>query len=177
MTIGYTGEWTSKGGLLVKDTGNNAKPVSQSAKVKQMLALVGNNPGALNTAQMDKQKLHKQIKGFDPENVTGKSLGSLSAFLRDRGLITDVTAVTLSNAGDKFDRFGVAKDPEATFNALEYFATQLDAIQNNNLKGNKYANYLIPEYKKAIYVLQNLQTYGKGNGTSLPTDKNVSAQA
>jgi parvulin-like peptidyl-prolyl isomerase len=30
--------------------------------------------------------------------------------------------------------------------------------------GNKYANYLVPEFKKAIYVLQNLETYGKSNG-------------
>lgn len=176
MTIGYTGAWTSKAGLLVQDTGTTSKPVSQSVKVKQMLALVGNNPNALDTAKMDKLKLHKQIKGFDPENVTAKSLGNLTAFLKDNGLITDVTAVTLSNAGDKFDRFGVPKDPEASFNALEYFATQLDTIQNNNMKGNKYANYLIPEYKKAIYVLQNLATYGKGNGTT-PTDKNLSAKA
>jgi hypothetical protein len=177
MTIGYTGAWTSKAGLLVQDTGTSTKPVSQSVKVRQMLALVGNNPNALDTAKMDKLQLHKSIKGFNPENVTAKSLGNLTAFLKDRGLISDVTAVTLSNAGDKFDRFGVPKDPDASFNALEYFATQLDTIQNNNLNGNKYANYLIPEYKKAIYVLQNLQTYGKGNGTTLPTDKNVSAKA
>jgi hypothetical protein len=56
------------------------------------------------------------------------------------------------------------KDPDAKFNALEYFASQLDNIQSNNLKGNKYANYLIPEFKKSIYVLQNLETYGKSNG-------------
>ena len=177
MTIGYTGGWTPKAGLLVQDTGSSGKPVSQSAKVRQMLALVGTDPNALDTAKMDKQQLHKSIKGFDPSNVTAKSLGSLSIFLKDRGLISDVTAVTLSNAGDKFDRFGIPNDPDAKFNALEYFATQLDNIQNNNLKGNKYANYLIPEYKKAIYVLQNLQNYGKGNGTTLPTDKNVSAKA
>ncbi|MEZ1314716.1 hypothetical protein QIW53_01735 [Pseudomonas fluorescens] len=176
MTIGYTGAWTSKAGLLVQDTGTTGKPVSQSVKVKQMLALVGNDPNVLDRTKMDKLQIHKQLKGFDPENVSGASLGNLSSFLRDRGLISDVTAVTLSNAGDKFDRFGVPKDPEAKFNALEYFATQLDTIQNNNLKGNKYANYLIPEYKKAIYVLQNLAAYGKGNG-STPTDKNLSAKA
>ncbi|MCU1761851.1 hypothetical protein NTD84_19285 [Pseudomonas sp. 14P_8.1_Bac3] len=176
MTIGYTGAWTSKAGLLVQDTGTSTKPVAQSVKVKQMLALVGNNPNALDTAKMDKMQLHKNIKGFNPESVTATSLGNLTAFLKERGLITDVTAVTLSNAGDKFDRFGIPKDPDAPFNALEYFATQLDTIQNNNLKGNKYANYLIPEYKKAIYVLQNLATYGKGNGTT-PSDKNLSAKA
>lgn len=177
MKIGYTGAWTSKAGLLVQDTGSSAKPVSQSVKVKQMLALVGNDPNALDTAKMDKLQVHKQIKGFDPENVSARSLGNLTAFLKAQGLISDVTAVTLSNAGDKFDRFGVPKDSEAPFNALEYFATQLDTIQNNNLKGNKYANYLIPEYKKAIYVLQNLANFGKGNGTSAPTDRNLSAKA
>ncbi|UQS16507.1 hypothetical protein [Pseudomonas sp. HS6] len=177
MTVGYTGAWQPKAGLLVRDTGSSGKPVSQSVKVKQMLALVGNDPTVLNTAEMDKQRLHKNIKGFDPENVSAKQLGKLSDFLRSRGLISEVTSMTLLNAGDKFDRFGVQKDPDARFNALEYFATQLDTIQNNNLKGNKYANGLIPEYKKAIYVLQNLKTYGQGGDRSLPTDKGVSAKA
>ena len=86
------------------------------------------------------------------------------------------SGTTLLNAGDKFDRFGVQKDPDAKFNALEYFATQLDTIQNNSIKGDKYAVGLIPEYKTAIYVLQNLQAYGKGNGTT-PTDKGVQAKA
>jgi hypothetical protein len=120
MTIGNTGAWTSKAGLLVKDTGAG-KPVTQSAKVKQMLALVGSDPSVLNTKLMDEQKLHRNIKGFDPENVTSKQLGNLSAFLKATGLI--------------------------------------------------------PEYKKAIYVLQNLQAYGKGNGTSVPTDKGVTSKA
>ncbi|WP_085586075.1 MULTISPECIES: hypothetical protein [unclassified Pseudomonas] len=177
MTVGYTGAWQSKAGLLVRDTRSSSKPVSQSVKVKQMLALVGNDPTALNTAEMDRQRLHKNIKGFDPENVSPKQLGTLSTFLRSRGLISDITAMTLLNAGDKFDRFGVQKDPDAKFNALEYFATQLDTIQNNNLKGNKYANGLIPEYKKAIYVLQNLKTYGQGGERALPSDKGVNAKA
>ncbi|MGH8332442.1 MAG: hypothetical protein ACRER3_21320 [Pseudomonas fluorescens] len=176
MTIGYTGAWTPKAGLLVQDAGGG-KPVTHNARVKQMLALVGTNPTLLNTAKMDEQKLHRNIKGFDPENVTAKQLGNLSAFLRGKGLISDITSMTLMNAGDKFDRFGVQKDPDAKFNALEYFATQLSTIQNNSIKGDKYAVGLIPEYKTAIYVLQNLQTYGKGNGTTVPTDKGVSSKA
>jgi len=110
MTIGYTGAWQPKAGLLVRDTGSSSKPVSQSVKVKQMLALVGNDPTVLNTAEMDKQGLHKNIKGFDPTNVSAKQLGSLSAFLRSRGLISEITSMTLLNAGDKFDRFGIQKD-------------------------------------------------------------------
>ncbi|KAE9639333.1 hypothetical protein EJA70_28500 [Pseudomonas sp. PB103] len=177
MTIGYTGGWQAKGGLLVKDTSSRGQAVSQNAKVKQMLALVGNDPSVLNTLEMDKQKLHKNIKGFDPENVSAKQLGNLSTFLRSKGLISDLTAMTLLNAGDKFDRFGVQKEPDAKFNALEYFATQLDTIQTNNIKGDKYANGLIPEYKKAIYVLQNLKTYGMGNGQTAPTDQGIRAKA
>jgi len=176
MTIGLTGGWTAKAGLLVQNTGGG-KVVSQSARVREMLALVGNNPSVLNTAKMDELKIHRNVKGFDPENVSAKQLGNLSAFLRDRGLISDITAMTLMNAGDKFDRFGVQSDPDAKFNALAYFATQLDTIQSNSIKGDKYAAGLIPEYKKAIYVLQNLQTYGKGNGTTVPTDKGVKSKA
>ncbi|MFW9081478.1 hypothetical protein ACOI9X_19745 [Pseudomonas sp. P2757] len=177
MTIGLTGTWQPKAGLLVRDTSVSGKPVSQNLKVKQMLALVGNDPTAINTAEMDKQGLHKAIRGFDPENVSTKQMGKLSEMLRSRGLISEITSINLFNAGDKFDRFGVPKDIDAKFNALEYFATQLDNIQSNNIQGNKYANALIPEYKKAIYVLQNLKTYGQGGERLPPTDKGVSAKA
>ena len=175
MTIGYTGAWESKAGVMVRDTGAK-KQVSQSVKVQQMLTLVGNDPNALNVAEMDKQGLRKQIKGFDPANVSVKQLGNLSEFLRGRGLISEITSITLLNAGDKFDRFGVQKDPEAKFNALEYFATQLDAIQTNSLNGNYYGKSLIPEFKKAIYVLQNLKTYGEGTA-AVPSDKGLKAKA
>lgn len=177
MTIGYVGSWSSKAGLLSQG-GGDVKKVPQSAKVRQILGQVGQNPTVLDVRKMDQLKLHKQIKGFDPTNVTIKSLGSMSTFLKNNGLISDVTALNLINAGDKFDRFGIPKNPEESFNALEYFAMKLDDIQNNNLKGNKYANYLIPEYKKAIYVLQSLQNYGKGNGTTVPNkDGSTSAKA
>lgn len=177
MTIGYAGAWTSKAGLLVQDTGSG-KPIKQSARIKQMLSLVGTNPNALSTAKMDAMKIHRNVKGFDPENVSAKQLGNLGSFLRGEGLISDITWMTLMNAGDKFDRFGVQKDPDAKFNALEYFATQLDTIQSNSIKGDKYSAGLIPEFKTAIYVLQNLQTYGKGNGTTVPpTDGGVSSKA
>ncbi|CAI8922658.1 hypothetical protein FE275_27365 [Pseudomonas koreensis] len=175
MTIGIVGGWESKAGVLVRNTGAK-KEVKQSLKVQQMLAKVGTNPTALNTAEMDKQGLRKNIKGFDPANVSVKQLSNLSVFLRERGLISDITSFTLLNAGDKFDRFGVTKDPDAKFNALEYFATQLDAIQNNGLNGNAYGKNLIPEYKKAIYVLQNLKTYGEGNAAK-PVDQGVKSKA
>lgn len=175
MTIGIVGGWESKAGVLVRNTGAK-KEVKQSLKVQQMLAKVGTNPNALNTAEMDKQGLRKNIKGFDPANVSVKQLSNLSVFLRERGLISDITSFTLLNAGDKFDRFGVTKDPDAKFNALEYFATQLDAIQNNGLNGNAYGKNLIPEYKKAIYVLQKLKTYGEGNAAK-PVDQGVKSKA
>ncbi|WP_347906794.1 hypothetical protein [Pseudomonas grandcourensis] len=176
MTIGYTGAWTAKAGLLVRDTASRSNPVHQNVKVRQMLDLVGNNPVELDTVKMDKMKLRKQMKGFDPTNISVKSMGSISVFLKERGLISDVTAVTLSNAGDKFDRFGI-KDPDAKFNALEYFATQLENIQHNNVKGNKYANYLVPEFKRAIYVLQNLEIYGKSNGPMVRPDSVLTEEA
>ncbi|QKV64360.1 hypothetical protein HUW52_16160 [Pseudomonas sp. 43A] len=169
MTIGIVGGWESKAGVMVRNTGAK-KQVSQSIKVQQMLTMVGNDPNALNVAEMDKQGLRKNIKGFDPTNVSVKQMGNLSAMLRSRGLISEITSFTLMNAGDKFDRFGVTKDIDVKFNALEYFATQLDAIQNNGLNGNAYGKSLIPEFKKAIYVLQNLKIYGDGNAPLPPKD-------
>lgn len=167
MTIGLVGSWTAKSGLLVRQGSPNAKPVTQSAKVREILTMVGTNPTILDRTKMDGLQLFKQIKGFDPTNISAKQLGNMSTFLKQNGIIGDVTALTLLNAGDKFDKFGIPNDPDAKFNALDYFATQLDSIQNNNLKGNKYANYLVPEFKKAIYVLQNLKTYGEGNGSTV----------
>ena len=91
MTIGYTGAWTAKAGLLIRDTASRSKSVPQSVKVRQMLDLVGNNPVELDTVKMDKMKLRKQMKGFDPTDISVKSMGSLSVFLKERGLISDVT--------------------------------------------------------------------------------------
>ncbi|BCQ61927.1 hypothetical protein PBOI14_36770 [Pseudomonas sp. Boi14] len=162
MAIGYVGGWTSKAGLLVQENGgSSAKPVSQSAKVRQMLSLVGQNPTVLDIRKMDQLKLHKQIKGFDPTNVTAKSLGGMSTFLKNNGLISDVTALNLINAGDQFDRFGIPKNPDQPFNALEYFAMKLDDIQNNNLKGNKYANYLIPSTRKPSMYFRGCRTMAR----------------
>ena len=175
MTIGIVGGWESKAGVMVRNTGAK-KQVAQSVKVQQLLTMVGNDPNALNTAEMDKQGLRKNIKGFDPANVSVKQMGNLAAMLRSRGLISEITSFTLLNAGDKFDRFGVTKDIDVKFNALEYFATQLDAIQNNGLNGNAYGKNLIPEFKKAIYVLQNLKTYGEGNAP-LPNKDGIKARA
>ncbi|MGZ0701676.1 hypothetical protein [Pseudomonas piscis] len=174
MAIGYVGSAGSRAGLL-SQTSDGARKVPQSAKVRQILTMVGQNATVLDVRKMDQLKVHKQIKGFDPTNVTIKSLGGMSTFLKNNGLISDITALNLLNAGDKFDRFGIPKNPEESFNALEYFAMKIDDIQSNNLKGNKYANYLIPEYKKAIYVLQSLQNYGKGNGTTVPNKDGVTS--
>jgi len=167
MTIGLVGNWSAKTGLLVRQGSPNAKPITQSVKARQILAQVGNDPLVLNRKKMDSMQMFKQIKGFNPESVTAKQLGNMSTYLLQKGIISDVTTLTLHNAGDKFDKFGVPSDPDAKFNALEYFAVQLDTIQTNNLKGNKYANYLVPEFKKAIYVLQNLKTYGESNGSTV----------
>ncbi|MBK5418467.1 hypothetical protein [Pseudomonas sp. TH31] len=164
MTVGLVGNWTAKAGVLVRQGSVNAKPLTQSVKARQILSQVGTNPLLLDKAKMDSLQMYKQVKGFDPENVSVKQLGNMSTFLKQNGIISDVTALTLLNAGSQFDKFGVPTDTDAKFNALEYFAVQLDTIQSNNLKGNKYANYLVPEYKKAIYALQNLKTYGETNG-------------
>jgi len=164
MTIGLVGNWTSKAGVLVRQGSPNSKPISQSVKAREILSQVGTNPLLLDKAKMDSMSMYKNIKGFNPENTSIKQLGNISTYLRQNGIISDVTALTLLNAGDKFDKYGVPNDVDAKFNALEYFAVQLDTLQTNNLKGNKYANYLVPEFKKAIYALQNLKTYGESNG-------------
>jgi hypothetical protein len=39
------------------------------------------------------------------------------------------------------------------------------------------SDYVVPQYKQAIHVLQNLKTYGMGNGQTVPEPAGVSAKA
>ncbi|WP_017907158.1 hypothetical protein [Pseudomonas asplenii] len=162
MSMGTVGAWASAAGLkiFVKDGSPAQQSKIQSEKARQLLREVGKDPLALDLGKMAAAKLRPKFKDFDPEQVTPTQLGKISTFLKDNGLIDTFTASLMLNAGEEFDKFGVQKNPDDKFNALEYFATQITTIQDRAMKKDVYSNYMIPAYKKAINVLQNLQQFG-----------------
>ncbi|NWA02426.1 hypothetical protein [Pseudomonas gingeri] len=162
MSMGTVGSWATAAGLkiFVKDATPAAKSKIQSDKAKQLLRTIGKDPLAIDTIKMASAKLRPKFKDFNPEQVTPSQLGKISTFLKDNGLIDTFTASLMLNAGEEFDKFGIQKKPDDKFNALEYFATQINTIQERSLKKDVYSNYMVPAYKKAINVLQNLQQFG-----------------
>ncbi|MGY2200956.1 hypothetical protein [Pseudomonas gingeri] len=163
MSMGAVGAWATAAGLriFVPDATSPAqKSTIQSDKAKQLLQTIGKDPLALDTGKMASAKLRPRFKDFNPEQVSPTQLGKISTFLKDNGLIDTFTASLMLNAGEDFDKFGAQTKPDDNFNALEYFATQINTIQDRNLKNDQYSNYMVPAYKKAINVLQNLQQFG-----------------
>ncbi|WP_248797836.1 hypothetical protein [Pseudomonas sp. MWU13-2105] len=162
MSMGTVGAWASAAGLriFVPDGAPADRAKAVNAKAQQVLRDLGKDPLALDTGKMSKDKLRSNFKGFDPSSVSPDQLGKISSFLKERGLISPFTASLMLNAGEQFDKFGVQKKPTEKFNALEYFATQISTIQDRSLNGSQFSNYMVPEYKRAINVLQNLQQFG-----------------
>jgi len=165
------GAWATTVGvrIFVPDGAPADRAKIMTAKAKQVLRDLGTDPLALDTGKMAKNKLRANFKGFNPESVSPDQLGNIGTFLKERGLISDFTASLLLNAGEQFDKYGVQKKPTEKFNAMEYFATQITTIQDRSLNNKQFSNYMLPEYKRAINVLQNLQQFGS-TGTSLSVD-------
>lgn len=162
MSMGSVGAWASAVGLriFVKDGAPAQQSKIQSDKAKQLLRTVGPDPLALDTGKMAAAKMRSKFKDFNPEEVSPAQLGKISTFLKENGLIDTFTSSLLLNAGKEFDTYGVQKNTDDKFNALEYFATQITTIQDRAMKKDVYSNYMVPAYKKAINVLQNLQQFG-----------------
>ncbi|KPA99447.1 hypothetical protein [Pseudomonas asplenii] len=171
MSMGTVGAWASAAGLkiFVKDGAPAQQNKIQSEKAQQLLRTVGKDPLALDTGKMAAAKMRSKFKDFNPEQVSPAQLGKISTFLKENGLIDTFTASLLLNAGQDFDKFGVQKNTDDKFNAMEYFATQITTIQDRAMKKDVYSNYMVPAYKKAINVLQNLQQFGS-TGAAVTVD-------
>ena len=136
----------------------------QEIKNKQVLNNIPRDPTALDTTKMQKDKLQSQFQGFDPKSVTPDQLAKYSTILQENGLISATTAGLLSSAGAK------GKSGEK-FNALDYFASQISTLQSGS-SSDQFSNHMIPEYKKAINVLLNLQQFAS-SGASMSINTKV----
>jgi hypothetical protein len=116
---------------------------------------------------MDKMGLKPAFANFDVTDVTPAELGLVSKNLFALGLIDKTTANLLVSAGTSLDAVGNQTRPNVKMNALDYFAARIDSLRSANVNGNEYAFHVVPDYIKAVYILQNLDEFGKdGRGTA-----------
>lgn len=146
--------------FTVKGKQDAAKSVS-SSKVNQILREVGNKPGVLDTVAMQRFGLQKAFQGFDAKAVSPQDLGLVSKNLYALGLIDKTTAGLLVSAGTSLDAVGNQTAPTVKMNALTYFASRIDSLRSANVNGNEYGFHVVPDYIKAIHVLQNLDAFAK----------------
>jgi len=160
MSTGSIAAWaTALSSRVFERKAADAKKANlQEIKNKQVLKDIPRDPTALDTAKMQKDKLQSQFQGFDPKSVTPDQLTKYSNVLKEHGLISTSTAGLLSTAGSK-NKAG------EKFNALDYFATQISTLQSGT-SNEQFSNHMIPEYKRAINVLLNLQQFAS-SGASL----------
>ncbi|WP_191488199.1 hypothetical protein [Pseudomonas sp. FEN] len=166
MSTGSVVAWATALSTRVfeRKTADTQKANLQEIKNKQVLNNIPRDPTALDTAQMQKDKLQSQFQGFDPKSVTPDQLTKYSNILKEHGLISTSTAGLLATAGTK-NKAG------EKFNALDYFATQISTLQSGS-SSDQFSNHMIPEYKRAINVLLNLQQFAS-SGASMSVDTKV----
>ncbi|MBX8571927.1 hypothetical protein K5D36_19840 [Pseudomonas cichorii] len=144
---------------------NTAK--SQKHEISKILnEVTGTNLGAISLLTMEKRKMKPLFKGFNPEQITPKELTRAGMRLYNGGFIDNHTAELLSRTGDEFDKQGKAVNPDKQINALEFFAERIAEMKSKALMGDPYAQILLPDYVKAIHVMQNLYTFAT-TGTSM----------
>ncbi|MBX8604384.1 hypothetical protein K5D40_19310 [Pseudomonas cichorii] len=137
---------------------NTAK--SQKHEISKILnEVTGTNLGAISLLTMEKRKMKPLFKGFNPEQITPRELSKAGMRLFNGGLIDNHTAELLSRAGDEFDKKGEVVNPDKEINALEFFAERIAEMKSKALMGDPYSQILLPDYVKAIHVLQNLYTF------------------
>lgn len=130
-----------------------------TAQISQVLQEVGENAIALNSLEMEKRKMKPLFKDFNPEQITPKQLNQAGMILYKFGFIDNHTAELLSRAGDEFDKKGNLVNQDKEFNALEFFAGRILEMKGKADWGDPYAKVLVPDYIRAIHVMQNLQVF------------------
>lgn len=157
MTISIWGELPQ---IIIREAVIKPPVEQRNADVSQMLREIGENGTVLNTARMELGKLKPIFKDFNPEKVTPAALEKVGKQLYSFDLIDNLTADLLSRAAVEFDKHGNPARPDEEFNALEFFATQIDEMKIKSYSGDKYATMLLPDYIRAVHVMMCLQDFG-----------------
>jgi hypothetical protein len=134
---------------------------SSAATTSRILRELGSNNTVLDTVAMGQMGLQPSFRAFDATSVTPADLGMVSKNLYALGFIDKTTANLLVTAGTTLDNLGNQTQPNVKMNALDYFAARIDSLRSANINGNEYAFHVIPDYIKAVYVLQNLSDFAK----------------
>lgn len=143
----------------------NVKPVKapvvppRAIETEKMLMEVGHNVSALNTTRMELGGLKPLFKGFDAEKITPANLEKVGKTLFAYGFIDNMTADLMSRAALEFDKDGKPVKPDEEFDALQFFARQLDSMNTKALGGDKYATMLKPDYVRTVHVMRCLQDF------------------
>ncbi len=137
----------------------------RAVETEKMLLEIGHNVSALNTVRMEESKLKPLFKGFDAEKVTPANLDKVGKMLFAYGLVDNMTADLLGRAALEYDKDGVPLKPDEEFDALQFFARQLDNMTTNALKGDKYALMLKADYVRAVHVMRCLQDFASSGDT------------
>ncbi|GAB7531779.1 hypothetical protein PS3A_41930 [Pseudomonas sp. 3A(2025)] len=146
-----------------------------SAQAFQVLSEVGENAIALNSLAMEKSNMKKLFKGFDPEHITPRELSKAGTLLYKSGFIDNLTADLMNRAGAEFDKAGKVINADEPINALEFLANQIVIMREKTAWGDPYAQTLMPDYVRAIHVIQNLQAFAS-SGDSYEMQKSKAAQ-
>ncbi len=147
--------------VTIKQPAARIDPKRPTAQISQVLAEVGENAIALNSFEMEKRRMKPLFKGFNPEQITPKELGRAGMILFKAGFIDNHTAEIRSRAGNEFDSKGKVLNPDQEINALEFFASRIVDMKEKSDSGDPYAKILVPDYIRAIHIIQNLQAFAE----------------
>jgi hypothetical protein len=147
--------------VSIRGASTGARASSSSFITSQVLRELGNKPGVLDTQAMSRMGLQDSFRNFDVTDVSPADLGMVSKNLYALGLIDKTTANLLVSAGTSLDATGNQTRPNVRINALDYFASRIDNLRSANVNGNEYTFHVVPDYIKAVYVLQNLDDFAK----------------
>ncbi|RMO06492.1 hypothetical protein ALQ47_02082 [Pseudomonas cichorii] len=146
--------------LVVKTPPSQNTVKLKNPEISKILSeATSTNLGAISLLTMEKRKMKPLFKDFNPEQITPRELTKAGMRLFNGGLIDNHTAELLSRTGDEFDKKGEVVNPDKPINALEFFAERVAEMKGKALMGDPYSQILLPDYVKAIHVLQNLYTF------------------
>ncbi|MGV8864691.1 MAG: hypothetical protein ACOH2T_26450 [Pseudomonas sp.] len=134
--------------------------IPNSLATTQLLSQIG-TADVLDTATMKSLGLQSSFKDFDVTAITPGALGLVSKNLFALGLIDKTTANLLLSAGTSLDSLGNQTKPDTEMNALNYFSARIKSLNTANVGGDEYGFFAVPDYIKAVQVLQNLDTFAK----------------